>query len=123
MAEDLENKNSLNKVTKHDLELYDIEKVPDLFNGKILPSIVTKKDEFISAIDAIDDLSDNIDKKKKNLKEYVIRGSTPDSLDVFAKNIKLSELKSGDHIAFFHAGAYSFCSDFLSLKKPQYFLI
>jgi len=67
--------------------------------------------------------ADKIDKNKKTLKDYVVRGSTPDSLDVFSKKIKLSELKSGDHIAFFHAGAYSFWSDFISLKKPQYFLI
>lgn len=64
-----------------------------------------------------------IDKNKKTLKEYVIRGSTPDSLDLFAKKIRLPELKSGDHIAFFHAGAYSFGSDFISLKKPPHFLI
>ncbi len=64
-----------------------------------------------------------IGKNKGSLKEYVIRGSTPDSLDLFAKKIKLSELKSGDHIAFFNAGAYSFWSDFISLKKPKYFLV
>jgi ornithine decarboxylase len=67
--------------------------------------------------------ADKVDKNKKVLKEYVIRGSTPDSLDLFAKKINLPELKSGDHIAFFHAGAYSFCSDFISLKKPKHFII
>jgi len=67
--------------------------------------------------------ADKVDRNKKAVKEYVLRGSTPDSLDIFANKIKLSELKPGDHIAFFHAGAYSFWSDFISLKKPQYFLI
>jgi DNA (cytosine-5)-methyltransferase 1 len=85
----LENKNSLNKVTKHDLELYDIEKVPDLFNGKILPSIVTKKDEFISAIDAIDDLSDNID--KKNISKYV---TSINELFKSKKSVEINERKN-----------------------------
>lgn len=68
---------------------------------------------------------DKIGKNKRKLKrkEYVIRGSTPDSLDIFAKKVRLPELKSGDQVAFFHAGAYSFWSDFISLKKPQYLLI
>lgn len=54
---------------------------------------------------------------------YVIRGSTPDSLDVFVREITLPELKSGDHIAFLRAGAYSFGSDFISLPKPKHVLI
>ncbi|MFA6463827.1 MAG: hypothetical protein WCV55_02375 [Candidatus Paceibacterota bacterium] len=67
--------------------------------------------------------ADKITRTKKTVRKYVIRGSTPDSLDVFAKEIKLSELKPGDHIAFFHAGAYSFWSDFISLRKPTYLVI
>ena len=70
-----ENRNSLNKVTKNDLVLYDIEKFPGLFNGNLLPSITTIKEDFISAKDAIDDLCDlNLhNSDKNNLSKYVIR--------------------------------------------------
>lgn len=59
----------------------------------------------------------------KNMENYVLRGSTPDSLDVFSKCSSLPGLNSGDNIVFLHAGAYSFYSDFLSLKKPDYIII
>lgn len=67
--------------------------------------------------------ADKVGENNKKFKDYAIRGSTPDSLDVFAQKINLPELKSGDNIAFFHAGAYSFWSDFISLKKPPHFLV
>ncbi|MFA6227438.1 MAG: hypothetical protein WC631_03105 [Candidatus Paceibacterota bacterium] len=59
----------------------------------------------------------------EKLESYFIRGCTPDSLDVFSKNVKLPNLKIGDFLAFLYAGAYSFSSDFISLKKPPYILI
>lgn len=59
----------------------------------------------------------------KKLKIYTIRGCTPDSLDVFVNKTKLPELQSGDYVAFLHAGAYSFASDFISLKTPKHVLI
>jgi len=55
--------------------------------------------------------------------EYVLRGSTPDSLDVFSRKALLPKLAPGDRIAFLHAGAYSFWSDFISLKKPEHVFI
>lgn len=61
------NSNSLNEVSKKDLELYDIEKMPELFNGKILPNIISKKDDFITANEAINDLAD-LDVNKYTLK-------------------------------------------------------
>jgi DNA (cytosine-5)-methyltransferase 1 len=51
------NKKSLSKITKTALKIYDIEKEPWLFNGKFFPSIITDKENFISAKEAIDDLS------------------------------------------------------------------
>jgi len=60
---------------------------------------------------------------KKPLQEYVLRGSTPDSLDIFNKKVKLAELNPGDYLAFFHAGAYSLWSDFISLKKPDHLFL
>jgi len=60
---------------------------------------------------------------KKQTTEYVLRGCTPDSLDVFRKKVKLPKLHEGDIIAFMNAGAYTFASDFLSLKKPEAYFI
>ncbi|OGI13932.1 MAG: hypothetical protein A2878_01235 [Candidatus Moranbacteria bacterium RIFCSPHIGHO2_01_FULL_54_31] len=68
-----------------------------------------------------------LDYKKDNnkLKKeiYVIRGSTPDSLDIFSRGVDLPQLKSGDYLAFLHAGAYSFGSDFISLSKPKHLIV
>jgi ornithine decarboxylase len=64
-----------------------------------------------------------IEDSKKIYENYVLRGSTPDSLDVLSKKASLPDLKNGDHIVFPHAGAYSFTSDFISLKKPDYIII
>lgn len=60
---------------------------------------------------------------KKPTTNYILKGCTPDSLDIFRKNVKLPELKEGDIIAFINAGAYTFASDFVSLKKPGVFFI
>lgn len=57
--------------------------------------------------------------KEGKTKNYVVRGSSPDSLDVFANKVDLPELKNGDHIAFFTCGAYSFGCDFISLDKAD----
>jgi len=61
--------------------------------------------------------------KNFELESYFIRGCTPDSLDVFSKGVKLPSLNNDDFLAFLYAGAYSFSSDFISLKKPTYILI
>ncbi len=52
-------------------------------------------------------------------KNYMLRGSTPDSLDVFGRNMRLPELKNGDYLIFTAAGAYSFGSEFISLPKVK----
>jgi diaminopimelate decarboxylase len=59
----------------------------------------------------------------KKTNSYVLRGSTPDSLDVFARNVKLPELKNGDFLAFLTAGAYSFGSEFISLPVVKTVMI
>lgn len=50
------NTQNLSKVTIKDLRYYDIESSPDLFNGEILPKILTDKGKFVSAIEAIGDI-------------------------------------------------------------------
>ncbi|PIN73174.1 decarboxylase [Candidatus Woesearchaeota archaeon CG10_big_fil_rev_8_21_14_0_10_45_5] len=50
-------------------------------------------------------------------KSYVIKGCTPDSIDIFRYNVYLKNPKAGDKIVFVNAGAYNFASDFDGLKK------
>jgi len=52
-------------------------------------------------------------------KEYVIKGLTPCSLDLFRYRAYLSEKKKGDKIVFINAGAYNFSSDFCDLNKIE----
>lgn len=61
--------------------------------------------------------------KNTERKEYVIRGKTPCSLDIFKKRIELPKLKERDYVIFTKAGAYTFSSDFLNLKKAKVYLI
>jgi len=50
--------------------------------------------------------------------EYIIKGITPDSLDVFRYKVRLkNKPKVGDKLIFLDAGAYNFSTDFCSLKK------
>jgi diaminopimelate decarboxylase len=53
------------------------------------------------------------------VKSYIIRGSTPDSLDVFGRGVRFPELKNGDYVAFLKCGAYSFGCDFISLPRAK----
>ncbi len=62
-------------------------------------------------------------KNDKNLKSYTVRGSTPDSRDVFCREVSLPMLKCGDHLIFVRCGAYTFGSDFISLSKAKYIVI
>lgn len=52
----IKNKKNLDIVTKKDFEFYDIESQAELFDGNILPKIITKKEQFVTAKDAINDL-------------------------------------------------------------------
>ncbi len=53
----------------------------------------------------------------ENGNEYIIKGKTPCSLDIFRYKVKLQEIKIGDKIIFLNAGAYNFSTDFCKLKK------
>ncbi|MCX6710433.1 MAG: decarboxylase [Candidatus Woesearchaeota archaeon] len=50
-------------------------------------------------------------------KAYVVKGCTPDSIDIFRYKVFLKNPKIGDEIVFLNAGAYNFASDFDGLKK------
>jgi ornithine decarboxylase len=49
---------------------------------------------------------------------YVIKGFTPDSLDIFRYSVYLNkEPKVGDKIVFLNAGAYNYSSNYFNLDK------
>mgnify|MGYP004001030823 CR=1 FL=1 len=51
---------------------------------------------------------------------FVLKGSTPDSLDIFRYRVFLKELpKIGDKITFLNAGAYNFSTEFCNLPKLE----
>ena len=51
---------------------------------------------------------------------YVLKGSTPDSLDIFRYRVFLKETpKIGDKITFLNAGAYNFSTEFCNLPKLE----
>ena len=50
-------------------------------------------------------------------KEYVIKGCTPCSLDIFRYSVKLENIKIGDEIVFLNATAYNYYTDFCNLPR------
>jgi len=91
----LVNKSSLSEVTEKDLKLYDIERNAELFNGKILPAIISNKGELVSAIDAIDDLAE-LDLNDYNQSQPTKYVNKINSLFRSHKAIKDFDLKNHD---------------------------
>ncbi|MFH1396774.1 MAG: decarboxylase [archaeon] len=56
---------------------------------------------------------------EKNAKPYVVKGSTPCSVDLFRYRVYLDNPKVGDKLVFINAGAYNFASDFCDLEKLE----
>ena len=52
-------------------------------------------------------------------KAFVIKGSTPCSMDLFRYRVYLDNPKVGDEIIFLNAGAYNFASDFCDLERLE----
>tara|TARA_Y100000310_G_C20627824_1_gene786949 strand:+ start:275 stop:1303 length:1029 start_codon:yes stop_codon:yes gene_type:complete len=51
--------------------------------------------------------------------EYLIKGKTPCSLDIFRYKVSLNNPQIGDKIVFLNAGAYNFSTDFCGLGKLE----
>jgi len=59
--------------------------------------------------------------KGKKIYSYLLKGCTPDSLDIFRYNVYFDkELKIGDKIVFENCGAYNFHCDFQDLPRLKY---
>ncbi len=52
--------------------------------------------------------------------DYLLKGCTPDSLDIFRYSVRLPRLKVGDKIIFKNAGAYNFHTDFNDLPRIEH---
>ena len=57
--------------------------------------------------------------KKGEGKPYVIKGSTPCSMDLFRYRVYLDNPKVGDSLVFLNSGAYNFSTDFCDLEKVE----
>lgn len=56
-------------------------------------------------------------------KQFLIRGSTPCSMDILRYRVYLNEPKTGDYIYFLNAGAYNYHSDFCDLEKIETIIV
>jgi len=63
----------------------------------------------------------NLIKQGKKVYSYLLKGYTPDSIDIFRYKVYLDkELKIGDKIIFENCGAYNFHCDFQDLPRIKY---
>jgi len=83
-------------------------------------NIVINCSVFNSAMDTfVADIRLLVDGELKNGTPYVIKGCTPDSMDIFRYRAYLDNPKVGDKIVFLNAGAYTYSTDFCNLKKLE----
>jgi ornithine decarboxylase len=68
-------------------------------------------DTFIANIRLL--VKDELEEGQK----YTIKGSTPDSMDIFRYSVYLDNPKIGDKLVFLNAGAYNFSTEFCKLPK------
>ena len=81
-------------------------------------NIVINCSVFNSAMDTfVADIRLLVDSELKNGTPYVIKGCTPDSMDIFRYRVYLENPKVGDKIVFLNAGAYTYSTDFCNLNK------
>ena len=59
----------------------------------------------------------NVEGELESGNAYIIKGMTPDSMDILRYRVFLKEPKIGDKLVFLNAGAYTFSTDFCGLEK------
>jgi ornithine decarboxylase len=83
-------------------------------------NIVINCSVFNSAMDTfVADIRLLVEGELKNGTPYVIKGCTPDSMDIFRYRVYLENPKKGDKIVFLNAGAYTYSTDFCNLNKLE----
>lgn len=60
-----------------------------------------------------------LDKNDPEAQPFVIKGTTPCSMDLFRYRVYLRAPKVGDKLVFLNAGAYNFTTDFCDLDKIE----
>ena len=81
-------------------------------------NIVINCSVFNSAMDTfVADIRLLVEGELKQGTPYVIKGCTPDSMDIFRYRVYLENPKVGDKIVFLNAGAYTYSTDFCNLNK------
>jgi ornithine decarboxylase len=61
--------------------------------------------------------------KNKKIVQYVIKGITPCSMDLFRYRVYLDEKKVGDEVVFLNAGAYNFTTNFCDLDEIETLIV
>jgi len=83
-------------------------------------NIVINCSVFNSAMDTfVADIRLLVEGELKQGTPYVIKGCTPDSMDIFRYRVYLKNPKAGDKIVFLNAGAYTYSTDFCNLEKLE----
>lgn len=60
-----------------------------------------------------------VSKGCEGAKQYVVKGVTPCSLDLFRYRVYLKSVSVGDELVFLNAGAYNFSSNFCNLGEAE----
>ncbi len=83
-------------------------------------NIVINCSVFNSAMDTfVADIRLLVENELKQGTPYVIKGCTPDSMDIFRYRVYLENPKVKDKIVFLNAGAYTYSTDFCNLNKLE----
>ena len=91
-------------------------KIVNIYNN----NIVINCSVFNSAMDTfVADIRLLVEGELKNGTPYVIKGCTPDSMDIFRYRVYLDNPQVGDKIVFLNAGAYTYSTDFCNLNKLE----
>jgi ornithine decarboxylase len=74
-------------------------------------------DTFVAHIRLI--VEGELDENSGKGEAYIIKGCTPDSMDIFRYRVFLKKPKVGDKLVFLNAGAYIYSTDFCNLPKLE----
>ncbi len=94
-----------------------VTEVKNIYNNNIILNASvynSAMDTFIAHIRLL------VENESEEGTPYVLKGSTPDSLDIYRYRVFLKEVpKIGDKITFLNAGAYNFNTEFCNLPKLE----
>ncbi|MBT5022432.1 decarboxylase [Candidatus Woesearchaeota archaeon] len=95
-------------------------KVLRIYNKNIIVNVSvynTDMDALIVPVKLL--IEGEVSKEKGEGEAYVIKGTTPCSMDLFRYRVYLKNICEGDELVFINAGAYNFSTDFCDLEKIE----